>query len=72
MATANAQRHFIVACLVEFIGIVALATRFGTDRGGTPLVVIGGALFLAGLGWQIRALARAQRQAPTSEIPRDV
>ena len=72
MVIAKTQSHFIVACVVEFIGIVALATRLGADRGGTPLLIIGGALFLAGLGWQIRALARAQRQASASEIPKDI
>ena len=72
MAIAKPQLQFIVASVVEFIGILALATRFGADRGGVALLVVGAALVLAGLGWQIRALVRAQSQASASKVSHDV
>lgn len=54
----TSQRQFIVAAAVEFIGIISIAVRFGANRGGSPLLVLGAVLVLVGLGWQIRALVR--------------
>ena len=68
----KAQRQIIVASAIEFSGIVALATRFGADRGGPTLLVIGIVSVLIGLGWQIRTLVRASNQQAASGVARDV
>ena len=61
MAISKGQRDLIIGSVLEFLGIVALAFRFGADRGGTPALVIGGVLVTIGLGLQIRAIVLASR-----------
>ena len=61
MAIGKDQRDLIIGSVIEFPGIVILAFRFGADRGGMPALVLGGLLVAAGLGLQIRAVARASR-----------
>jgi hypothetical protein len=65
------NQQFVVAAVLEFAGIIALATRFGADRGGTPLLLLGVALVLLGLGLQVKALLQASEQHSPSDLPKD-
>lgn len=70
MAIGRGQRDLIIGSVIEFVGIIMLAFRFGADRGGMPALVLGGILVASGLGLQIRAVARASRARVQSDAPR--
>ena len=70
MAIGRGQRDLIIGSVIEFLGIIMLAFRFGADRGGMPTLLLGAILIAIGLGLQIRAVARASRARVASDAPR--
>ena len=53
------QRMLLTGAVLEAIGILALATRFGADKGGTALLAIGAVSLVVGIVLQIRAVLSA-------------
>ena len=63
------QRAFILGAVIEFVGIISLAVRFGANRGGTALLILGGAVLAVGVGIQVRAIVQARRSPLDADTP---
>lgn len=50
------QRTLLAGAVMEAVGILALATRFGADRGGDALLTAGAVSLVIGIVLQIRAV----------------
>jgi len=63
------RRAFFIGAIVEFLGILGLAFRFGTGKGGVQLVVIAGAALVVGMLIEVRAIIEARAQMDDEPTP---